>query len=369
MALSIFDLIAPREATLYYETLLSNRVPYLGEGLFPNEKRRSLRLEWIKGYEQPIRVLQPSAFDAKPLLRERPTLSTVATKMPFFREAARMGEEDRQQILMFQSLNAGNTTYANELIDRYFMDTTGIIESAYVNAELMRMQLMTNGATEIASVPESGQAVVYSYNYDPNGDWAAANNVTLTGTAVWSDHVNSNPMQDILDVKERARRQNGTILTRMIVGFETFMDIVYNERLKLAMNMNVTAAANAFITPEQARSAFTAITGVSIAVYDKFYVDPAPGTEQHYFYPERGCATLLPAGTLGKTAWGTTPEEADLLGNVRSPAQVALTGPGIAVSTEIEALPVNSMFWVSSICLPSFENMDRVYNIKYTPAP
>lgn len=366
---NIFDLITPADAALYFETLQTNRIPYLGETLFPEQQITSFRMDWIKGQEQPIRVLQPSALDTKPMLRERPTLGMVTTFLPFFRESARMGEYDQQQIMMFQAMNAGrNNPFVTEFIDRYFMDTAGIIESAYVNPEIMRMQLMSTGSTQIASVPESGQLVNWQYNYDPNGTWATANNVTLTGTAVWSDHVNSNPMQDVLDAKVRARAR-GTELTRMIVGYETYMDIALNERIKLAMNMNVTAAQNAFVTPDEVANFFAAKTGVSIAMYDKSFVGPSPDDDTYFFYPQRGCATLLPSGTLGRTIRGTTPEEAQLMGNVRTTAQVAIVGQGIAVSTDIEALPVNSKFWVSTFVLPSFENMDRVFNIKYTAAP
>ena len=46
-------------------------------------------------------------------------------------------------------------------------------------------------------------------------------------------------------------------------------------------------------------------------------------------------------------------------------ADVRIVNTGVAVSTEKIALPVNIINWVSEIVLPSFENMDRVFNITY----
>ena len=102
---SIFDMITSQALASYYETIESNRIPFLGEALFPSDKKMGLKLEWIKGYDNLPVALMPSAFDTKPTLRDRGGVSTESTKMPFFREAMRLGEEDRQQLLMFMEAN------------------------------------------------------------------------------------------------------------------------------------------------------------------------------------------------------------------------------------------------------------------------
>lgn len=360
MPKSLFELITAAALASYYETLESNRIPLLGEALFPVDKKMGLKLEWIKGYDNLPVALQPSAFDAKPLLRDRGGVSSESTRMPFFREAMRLGEEDRQNLLMF--MEANNSAYARQIITRIFDDTANLVKSAMINPEIMRMGLITSGSFTIGSAGDSGQAVNYNYNYDPSSTWDGKNNTTLLGNGRWSDHANSNPIQDILDAK-RAAQQRGITLTRMIVGHQTWMDILQNQKIKLGMNPLAAVAANVIVTDAQVRTYVETITEVRIQVYDKMYTD-LEKTEQ-YFYPTRGCATLLPATTLGKTWYGTTPEEADLMsGNTL--ADVRIVNTGVAVSTEKIALPVNIINWVSEIVLPSFENMDRVFNIKYT---
>ena len=359
MAKSIFDMITAQALASYYETLESNRIPFLGEGLFPADKKMGLKLEWIKGYDNLPVALQPSAFDAKPLLRDRGGVSMESTRMPFFREAMRLGEEDRQQLLMF--MEANNNAYARQIITRIIDDTKALIDGAMLVPEIMRMGILTTGSFTISSASDSGQAVNYSYNYDPNSTWASKNKLTLTGTDRWSDHANSNPIQDILDVKRDAAKR-GINLTRAIIGYGTWLDIMQNAKIRLGMYPLAQQAANVIVTDDQVKTYVESVIKMKIVVYDKMYKDTLQ-TDQ-YFYPTSGYCTLIPDGTLGKTWYGTTPEEADLMSG-STLADVRIVNTGVAVSTEKIALPVNIITWVSEIVLPSFENMDKVFNIVY----
>ena len=62
---------------------------------------------------------------------------------------------------------------------------------------------------------------------------------------------------------------------------------------------------------------------------------------------------------LGKTWFGTTPAESDLMSG--SVANVSITDTGVAVTTVQKADPVQVETIVSMICLPSFEAADQVY--------
>lgn len=343
----------------YYTELESNRIPYLGEALFPAAKKMGLKLEWIKGQGNLPVSLQPAAFDAKPLLRDRGGVSIESTQMPFFREAMRLGEEDRQQLLMF--LESHKDSYARSILARIFDDTKQLIDGAMVAPEIMRMGLLTTGSFTIASTNTSGNDVTYAYNYDPAGTWATNNVVTLTSTNKWSDTTNSNPIADIQSIRRTAMLK-GVNLTRMIVGYQTWLYLTQNAKIKLGINPVASTAANVLLTDSQIKQYIESMTGIRVQVYEKMYND-FTGSGQ-YFYPNTGYATLLPDGKLGNTWYGTTPEEADLMsGNTL--ADVRIVNTGVAVSTEKIALPVNIINWVSEIVLPSFENMDSVYNIKF----
>lgn len=357
MPKSIFEIVTANALGAYYETLESNRLPMIGEGLFPNDKKMGLRLEWIKGYDNLPIALAPSAFDAKPVLRDRGGVSIEETRMPFFREAMRLGEEDRQRLLTF--LDNNKDSYARSILQRIFDDSVSLIEGANVIPEIMRMKLITEAGFTIASPNDSGNFVNYTYDYDPKGEWKSKNTTTLLGNNAWSDHTNSNPVIDFLNVKKQAARRGQTI-TRVIMGYDTWADICANE--KIAKDLNPVGYQNIILTENDVKTYMTRKTGIAIEVYDKMYKDQNK-TEQ-YFYPVKGQATFLPSNTLGKTWYGTTPEEADLMaGNTL--AQVSIVNTGVAISTEKIPLPVNIITWASEIVLPSFEQMDKVYNIKY----
>ena len=89
---------------------------------------------------------------------------------------------------------------------------------------------------------------------------------------------------------------------------------------------------------------------------------PKCGTS-HKFVPD-GYVSFIPEGALGKTAYGTTPEEADLAGSGK--ADVAIVNTGVAITVETTVHPVNVNTYASEIVLPSFERMDEVAVMKVT---
>ena len=89
---------------------------------------------------------------------------------------------------------------------------------------------------------------------------------------------------------------------------------------------------------------------------DKRYKDEA-GTAQRYVADD--VFVMFPAGQLGNTWFGTTPEESDLMAG--SVANVTITDTGVAVTTIQKADPVTVETKVTMICLPDFPTADQVY--------
>ena len=353
---SIYDIVTSRAIAAYYETKYANTLPMLGETLFPARKKLGLRLEWIKGYDSLDVALNPSAFDAKPPLRDRGEVSIEHTKMPFFREAMRIGEEDRQLIMTY--LDNNKDAYTRAILDRIFDASSNLVRGARVIPEIMRMALLAEGKFTIASNKETGQIANYEYNYDPSGEWAKTNVTTLeTG---WNDPATSNPVVDIADTIKTAR-SHGHRLTRAIVGAGTWADMCSNAAVQ--KDMNPVGYENRIYTDADYRQYYSRKLGIAFEIAEKTYVDWS-GKEQTY-YPDRGEISLFTDGTLGNTWYGTTPEEADLMSGVTD-CSVSIVDTGVAVLTKKMSLPVNVITSVSEIVLPSFENMNTVYNIKYT---
>ncbi len=87
---NIFDLVNAKEIATYWTQKVENRIPYLGETLFPAQKQLGLDISWFKGSQGLPVMLKPSTFDAKATLRDRIGISKIETEMPFFREAMRI---------------------------------------------------------------------------------------------------------------------------------------------------------------------------------------------------------------------------------------------------------------------------------------
>ena len=133
--MNITDIFTPKAITMNWNEVYSNRLPYLGEDLFPAKKKMGLDLSWIKGYKGLPVSLMPSHFDAKPTFRDRIGVSKIETEMAFFREAMFLKEKDEQEIMWIQN---SNDPYAAAVLSNIFDDTNTLIEGALVVPERMR---------------------------------------------------------------------------------------------------------------------------------------------------------------------------------------------------------------------------------------
>lgn len=357
MGKSIYEIFDSKAIASYWTDVNANmKDPMIGSKYFPVSKQTGLNLAWIKGRNNLPVALQPSAFDTKAPLRDRIGVSEVSTEMPFFREAMRIGEKDRQDI---ETLLAKGEQFAQPTIMRIFDDNKGLIDGANVQAERMRMSLLYGGSINITAGNENGRPIQYAYNYDIKGEWATNNKKILAGTSTWTiaNKATSNPITDLLDAVEYLAEKRGVKAVEVLMNTTTFKNMIASE--SLAKAMNPIGASSIIVTRNTAKQFIENETGLIITLYDKMFKDE--NGVDHKYYPD-GYITLLPSYSLGNTWYGTTPEEFDLMSG-NSGASVSVVNTGVAVTTIKEAHPVNVQTVVSEIVLPSFERMDDIYVI------
>lgn len=341
--MSIFDLVTSAELSAYWLELTQDREPFLGEELFPDDKKRGLDLKWIKGAQGLPVVLKTSAFDVKAVPRARIGFEKLMTQMPFFKESTYIDEELRQELNLV--LETGNQAYIDSVMSRVFNDEIRLLESASVSRERMRMQCITTGVVAMAA---NGQSFVYDYNIP------AAHKVTVTTS--WSDHTNADPCEDIRIGKEAIMDETGTTITRAVCNSKTWRNIRNNEKIK--KEIFVLTQGIGAINDMKLADYLADLLPDGVAINDKRYIDEA-GAVQKYIPDD--VFVLLPPDTLGKTWFGTTPEESDLL--TAGKANVTIVNTGVAVTTITSEDPVNVETKVTQICLPSFEAADQIYII------
>lgn len=346
----ITDVLDSRAIAVAATHNASNDIPYLGLQFFPEKKKAGLDLKWIKTHKGLPVTLKPSNFDAIPVLRAREGLKVERTQMAFFRESMHIKEEDEQEIMR---ITENNDPYLMSVMQSIYDDTNTLVKGAEVVPEIMRMQLLMG-----QNITLSSDGVNYTYNYDPNGEWAATNYAELTGTSMWSDAENATPIADLIAGK-KALAKKGIAVRYALMNSNTFNYLINSKEVKNNMlAQNLTAV----ITPndDDIKSIVANRTGLTVVVYDKMYKD-YDGVEQNFYKDD--FVSLLPAGALGSTWFGTTPEE-------RTARQVAdvdvsMYGTGIAVAVKVEyGPPAKTLTTAAEIVLPSFEGMDGVYVIK-----
>jgi hypothetical protein len=353
--MNIRDAYTSKAIALVNTEVASNRIAYLGAGLFPAKKKMGLDLKWIKTSKGLPVSLAPSNFDAVSTLRSREGFKLTETEMAFFRESMLVKEADEQEIMRVQD---STDPYAAEVLSRIFDDSNTLVDGANVVPERMIMQLLApaDGSPKI-SIEANG--VTYAYNYDPNGTYKTKNFASLTAdTDKWSDTTNSDPMDDIATALDAVEAETGERPSIMIVSRKTMDYLKQNAKIKSAiLAQNTTATV--FMNDNRVKEVFSNELGIRIIVYSKQY-KKEDGTAEK-FYPD-GFATLIPDGALGSTWYGTTPEERTLMGSGEADVSIVNTGVAVAVTTTSD--PVHTKTTVSEIVLPSYERMDSTYVIK-----
>ena len=338
--MTIFDIITSTEIASYWELVTQDRAPYLGEELFPNEKKLGLKLDWLKGSSGLPIVLKASAFDVKAVPRPRIGFEKLSAQMPFFKESKYIDEELRQQLNMI--IETGNQAYIDTISNRIFADETELLEGAAAQRERMRMMMLTTG---VISMKSNGQ--VYEYDYRiPEGH-------KKTVTKSWSDQT-ATIMDDIRKAQDIIREDTGVELTRAVTTSKVIGYMRNNTEIK--KSIAILTDGQGFISDSKVVSYIKDELGITIAVYDKKYKDEDGNTQN---YVPEDTFTLIPDGTLGNTWFGTTPEESDLL--TSGVANVSIVDTGVAITTVTETDPVNVNAKVTMICLPDFPTADQVF--------
>ena len=348
--LNIFDYINSKEIAAYVTNQPDNAIPYFGETIFPAEKQVGTDISWLKGANGLPIAIQPSNYDAKARLREKTGFEGVSTEMAFFREAMRIGEKDRQQLNLL--LSQPESTMALPIIKNIYNEAGRLVEGVRVQAEIMRMQLLTTGKIDITSA--DGRAK-YTYDYGQTHLFKCDQ-----ARAAWGPTgTKADPVLDIIAWCDAMEDERGTRPTRLVMNRNTFLKMVRCPQLHKMMYPD-DSASNYFVSESQYKAFIEEVTGCSIYVYSKKVSNLDHGTGLASATPVQlipdDKVVILPSGTVGKTRYGTTPEESDLMSG--TDAQVSIVNQGTAVTTYKEKHPVNVVTIVSAVMIPSFEGID-----------
>lgn len=327
----------------------SNAIPYLGTAFWPNERKASIDLKWIKTANGLPVSLAPSNFDAKATIRARKGFGINKQEMAFFRESMVVSEHDRIELA---KLNDCTSPFIKDVVANIFNDTKTLVDGADVVPERMRMQLLfpeTGGP----SIYIAADGVVYQYNYDIDGKWAQNNRKSLSGPRLWANTKTAQPLEDIRQIVENADEPIKYLVMSQ-AELNLFMNCDSVKEALLAQNTNAHVMMTADVAKKLIANTFP---GLDVLVYKKKYKDEAGVA--HAFVPD-GFVAFVPEGKLGNTWFGMTPEELAKMEAKDVDISILPSGVAVVVMTKYDST-MQTTTVVSETLLPSYERMDSVY--------
>ena len=198
----VYDLLKPAAIAAYWESRApAEEQTYWGASRFPLQYTPELSISWISGRTGLPIALNPSSFDSEPPLRQRFGFEKVTADIPFFREAFLIKEQDAMMLARIANGDYSESFLA-PIANRVYYDAYELMEAGRISREAMRMQLLSKAGV----IQLTGAGASYTLEYP----FPAENKFVLSGTAMWSDFANSNPVTDIYRWRRMIYEATGT---------------------------------------------------------------------------------------------------------------------------------------------------------------
>ena len=342
--MNVFELLKADNLKAIWEQN-ENRNVYVGEAFFPNTRQKGLKFSFIRGKQGTPVALVAANWNTNVLYRDRIGVERLSGSLPFFKEAYKIDEETRQELLSVRD------EYREPIINKIFDDEVELLDGADVTAERMRMQLISTGTINVV---ENGVNKQYDYGFDNSKQYK-------TVLTLWSAE-GADPLKDIMDEIDAYETLTGKKASIAVMDRAVFKLIHKNKNI--LEYFAKLSTPNLYPSAEQVLAFIESHTGLKFVVTDATYLEARDfnGTPVKFYPADR--FTLLSSANLGETVYGTTPEEADLLSGNSKASSVAVTSKGVAITTWNEVDPVNVNTKVSEVCIPTCPNIDQIYIVK-----
>lgn len=335
--------ITAQNAKLIYES--NERKPFVGEIFFAPTTQVGLDINLIKGKDDLPVALVSANWDTDVLYRDRIGFETLSAEMPYFKEAYKISEKLRQQIITAQE------QYRSPLFNQVFKDVDNLVLGADVTAERLRMQILGTGTI---SIQENGVDKQYNYGFDTAKQ-------LVTAKTLWSV-TEAKPLANFMEEIKNYKKLTKKVAKYAIMNIDVF------DKLANSADVNTyfqnLSTPNLYPNDEERKAYIEQKSGVKIVIAEEEYVKARDKSKTLVPYYPQDRFTLVSTLDLGETVYGMTPEEADLIAGDSNVLSGKVLGNGIAVTTWKETDPVCVVTKVSEVVLPSCPEIDKLYIVK-----
>lgn len=340
---TIYDVVNSKMTSVRWKKEDQDRKPFLLEAWFPTEKQLGTELTYFKGKRPNVRPLDLSAYDVPALPLDREAFEKVTTDIPFFKNKMAINEKIRQELLKVLATN--NQAYIDAVLNQIYNDNKTLLEDATLTREIMRAMLLTTG---VVAMESNGQAIAYDYGVpDENKK-----------TASWNNPETSTPIEDIRGYMDEIESKTGVRPDSIIMNRATYNKMVKSKALRNSV-LALTSALDGNITIGDSRVKAYLLNELqaTLYIYDKGYYNKAEKKMVKFFADD--VFVVLPSVAVGKTVFGTTPEEADLLGG-NTDADCEIVDTAVAITSWKEKDPVRVDTKVSMSVVPTLEMPETI---------
>lgn len=316
---------------------------FIGPVLFPDKPTNSLDFKYIKGTQRSPVMANVQTFGAEASIAQREFgYSYVEGSIPPIKRKIVINEED---LIRYRSPRL-NTDDQEQAIDSIYNDVDNMLDSVQHRVEWMRMQALATGKV---TIDELGVKLEVDYGYN-----ASTQTVTLNGTALWSDHTNSNPIDNIREWCDTVETNTGVRPARILTTTATMGHILLNAKVRLMVWGDQGSIKP--VTWTDIQNLFAAYKIPPIVTYDvSVRSESRAGVISTTRLLADGKFILLPPNALGETLWGPTAEALD------SDSIDARRAPGIIAQVYRTKEPPAHWTKAAAVALPTFPNADLVY--------
>jgi hypothetical protein len=336
---TILDVFSDAELLAYARALPANPA-FIGSVLFPNKTQNSLDFKYVKGYQRTSAVMAAvQAFGAEASIAQREFgYSYVEGSIPPIKRKIVVNE---QELIKFYSPRF-ETDDQESAIDAIYNDVDNMIEAVQNRAEWMRWKAIVEGKI---TLNENGIQLSVDYGYAPEQKEA------LTSTALWSDHTNSDPIDDIRRWCDAREQATGIRPARAVTSVVAMGHILLNAKVRLMVHGDQGSVKP--VTWNDINALFDAYRLPPIVTYEATVRSEArDGTITTERLLPADKFILLPSNALGDTLWGPT---AEALNNNNIDRRVA---PGIIAQVYKTDEPPAHWTKAAGVAIPTYPNAD-----------
>lgn len=340
--MNISDFVNAKEIALYIKNLPQETT--LDKQLFPADKQYGMEIELAKGAKQRPVALSLSSFDVN--VRPRMLKASVDIEkrdMPFMKESVLINEKERQKLML--ALQANNQNIVDQILSSVYENYKVLVDGAEIQMRRMRAELLQNGKINIVS--DNGDVVV-DYNV-PSNHKETIGTSSKKWNAATADIVGDIQKWQKVFVGEGYAKPSVLVLTDTCFGYVCQNTAILNDIKGLNTNY--------IVTENDVKNYLAAKFGITIALVNGVFVNEAGETTPYYADNK---VTLIPTGALGKTVYGTTPEEADSI-FCSGKLDTQIVNTGVAITTMYKEDPVTVETKVSQLGMPSFDKADECF--------